>query len=86
MAYIKFYYDWDWNGSEREFRRAIELSPNYATGHHWYSVYLTAMGRFAEARVEIEQARRQDPLSLAIQTDTGFEAFYASDYDERKDS
>lgn len=81
LAYVKFYYDWDWNGSEREFRRAIELSPNYATGHHWYSVYLTAMGRFAEARVEIEQARRQDPLSLAIQTDIGFEAFYSSDYE-----
>jgi len=81
LAYVKFYYDWDWNGSEREFRCAIELSPNYATGHHWYSVFLTAMGRFAEARVEIEQARRQDPLSLAIQTDIGFEAFYASDYE-----
>ena len=81
LAYVEFYYDWDWNGSEKEFRRTIELSPNYATGHHWYSVYLTAMGRFAEARVEIEQARRLDPLSLAIQTDIGFEAFYSSDYE-----
>jgi TolB-like protein/DNA-binding winged helix-turn-helix (wHTH) protein/Tfp pilus assembly protein PilF len=81
LGYVQFYYDWNWNGAEREFRRAIELSPNYATGHHWYSVYLTAMGRFAEARVEIEQARRLDPLSLAIQTDIGFEAFYSSDYE-----
>ena len=81
LGYVQFYYDWDWNGAEREFRRAIELSPNYATGHHWYSLYLTAMGRFAEARVEIEQARRLDPLSLAIQTDIGFEAFYSSDYE-----
>jgi len=81
LAYVRFYYDWDWNGAEREFRRAIELSPNYATGHHWYSVYLTAMGRFAEARVEIEHARRLDPLSLAIQTDIGFEAFYSTDYE-----
>ena len=81
LAYVKFYYDWDWNGSEKDFRRAIELSPSYATGHHWYSVYLTAMGRFAEARVEIEQARRLDPLSLAIQTDIGFEAFYSSEYE-----
>ncbi len=80
LGYVQFYYDWDWNGAEKEFRRAIELAPNYATGHHWYSVYLTAMVRFAEARVEIEQARRLDPLSLAIQTDIGFEAFYSSDY------
>ena len=80
LGYVQFYYDWDWNGAEKEFRRAIELAPNYATGHHWYSVYLTAMGRFAEARMEIEQARRLDPLSLAIQTDIGFEAFYSSDY------
>jgi TolB-like protein/DNA-binding winged helix-turn-helix (wHTH) protein/Tfp pilus assembly protein PilF len=68
LALVEFYYDWDWARSEQEFRRAIELNPNYATAHQWYSYYLSAMGRFPEAVEEAKKAQQIDPLSLAINT------------------
>jgi TolB-like protein/DNA-binding winged helix-turn-helix (wHTH) protein/Tfp pilus assembly protein PilF len=74
-------FDWDWNTAEKEYRRAIELNPNYATAHHWYAEYLALMGRFDEAGVQIEQARLLDPLSLIIATDHGVILFYARQYD-----
>ena len=57
---------WQWADSEKEFKRAIELNPNYPTAHHWYSVYLRDMGRYDEALTEIRHARDLDPLSLII--------------------
>jgi adenylate cyclase len=72
LAYATFLYDWDWPGSEQRFRRAIELDPNYATAHHFYSVYLMAAGRFAEAQVEIRRAQELDPLSLIINSVVGW--------------
>src|ERR1700691_3454118 len=68
LALVEFYYDWNWKLSEEEFRRAIELNPNYATAHQWYSYYLTAMLRFPEAVEQAEAAQQIDPLSLAINT------------------
>ncbi|MGH9643984.1 MAG: winged helix-turn-helix domain-containing protein, partial [Terriglobales bacterium] len=62
-------YDYDWPSAEREFRRAIELNPAYATGHEWYAEYLSWQGRIEEALAESERARRLDPLSLIIATD-----------------
>ena len=81
LAYTHFYYDWDWASAEHEFRRAIALNPNYATGHQWYAVFLTAMMRPGEARAEIERARASDPLSAAIATDLGFQLYYTRQYD-----
>ena len=66
LALVEFYYDWNWKQSEEEFRRAIELNPNYATAHQWYSYYLTAMLRFPEAVEQAEAAQQIDPLSLSI--------------------
>ena len=68
MALVEFYYDWNWKQAEEEFRRAIELDPNYATAHQWYSYYLTAMLRFPEAVEQAEAAQQIDPLSLSINT------------------
>jgi len=68
LALVEFYYDWDWTRAEQEFRRAIELNPNYATAHQWYGYYLAAMGRFAEALEEARKAQQIDPLSLSINT------------------
>jgi TolB-like protein/DNA-binding winged helix-turn-helix (wHTH) protein/Flp pilus assembly protein TadD len=68
LGLVEFYYDWDWARSEQEFRRAIELNPNYATAHQWYSYYLSAMGRFPEALEEARHAQQIDPLSLSINT------------------
>jgi TolB-like protein/DNA-binding winged helix-turn-helix (wHTH) protein/Flp pilus assembly protein TadD len=82
LAYVKLYYDWDWRGGEEEFQRAIAVNPNYATAHHWYSVLLTARGRHEEALSEIDRAHELDPLSVPINTDIGFELYYARRYDE----
>jgi TolB-like protein/DNA-binding winged helix-turn-helix (wHTH) protein/Flp pilus assembly protein TadD len=74
-------YEWDWNSAEKEYRRAIELNPNYATAHHWYAEFLTWQGRFDEALRESESARRLDPLSLIIATDRGAIFYFSRQYD-----
>lgn len=81
LAYYNLYHAWNWVEAEREFKRAIELNPNYATAHEWYSIYLDAMGRFDQAWTEIQRARELDPLSVVISTDVGFNYFYRHDYD-----
>jgi eukaryotic-like serine/threonine-protein kinase len=74
--------DWDWAGSSREFRRALELNPNYATAHQWYGThYLTVVERFDEAIAEGKQAEQLDPLSLVIKTDLGSSYTFARQYD-----
>jgi serine/threonine protein kinase/Flp pilus assembly protein TadD len=78
----RFKYDWDWVGAEKEFKRAIELNPSYATAHHWYAGYLSAMGRHNEAIAEAKRAQELDPLSLIINTTGGLVFFYARRYDE----
>lgn len=63
--------DWDWRKADAEYRRAIQLDPNYATARHWYAEFLTLQGRFPEALEEIEHARQLDPRSLIIAADRG---------------
>lgn len=82
LGYVKFYFDWDWPGAEREFQRAIRLDANWAAAHQWYSIFLLAAGRASDAAREIELARAHDPLSLAINTDLGFHYYYTGRYDE----
>jgi len=77
LGYIKLYYDWDWNGAAQEYRRAIELNPNYATAHHGYAYYLASMERTEEAIAEIKKAQELDPLSLIINTDHGEFYYFA---------
>jgi tetratricopeptide (TPR) repeat protein len=81
LAVIAQNYDWDWPTAEKEYRRAIELNPNYATGHHWYAECLALQGRFDEAFPEIENARQLDPLSLIIDTDYGAILYFSRQYD-----
>jgi TolB-like protein/Tfp pilus assembly protein PilF len=66
MAEIKRTFENDPEGAEREFRRAIDLNPGYATAHHWYSMMLVDAGRFEEAAEEGERALELDPLSTII--------------------
>jgi TolB-like protein len=75
LAYAKIRYDFDWEGAEREFRRAIELNPNYATGHFWYAELLVQSGRIDEGLSEIKRATELDPVSLVINSTLGI--FYA---------
>ncbi len=81
LALIAENYDWDWQTAEKEYRRAIELNPNYATAHHWYAECLAFEGHFDEALVESERARQLDPLSLIIAADNGAIFYFARQYD-----
>ncbi len=85
LAVTKDGYDWDHAGAESEYKRAIELSPNYGTAHHWYGESLAAWGRFDESFAEYKKALELDPLSLAIGTDFGIARYYARQYDEAID-
>ncbi|HEY8204809.1 MAG TPA: protein kinase [Pyrinomonadaceae bacterium] len=82
LGYVKLYYDWDWDGAAQEYRRAIELNPNYPTAHHGYAYYLISMGRTEEAIAEIKRAQELDPLSLIINTDHGEFYYFARRPDE----
>ena len=65
MAEVKLYYEWDWSGAERLFRRANELNPNLAQNHYHYAWFLALHHRIAEAIVEHERARDLDPMTPA---------------------
>ncbi|HKN26238.1 MAG TPA: tetratricopeptide repeat protein, partial [Candidatus Acidoferrum sp.] len=82
LALVAEAYEYDWQTAEREFQRAIELDPGYATAHQWYAEFLAWQGRFDEALAESERARQLDPLSLIIATDHGAILYYARQYDQ----
>ena len=82
LAYTLAFYDWNWAGAEHEFKRAIELDPNYATAHQWYAEYLTAVGRFDEASAEHEKALKLNPASLILQIDLASLLYVVRDFDE----
>ena len=82
LAYYIGAVEWDWQGAEKGFRRAIELNPGYATAHHWYAYHLAALGRLEEAVAEIRRAHQLDPLSLIINTDVGHILYFARQFDE----
>ncbi len=82
LGYAEVNYDWDWAGGEKEFKRAIELNPGYATAHHWYALYLAASGRLDEATSEIKRAQELDPLSLIINSNLGRILYFARKYDQ----
>jgi TolB-like protein/DNA-binding winged helix-turn-helix (wHTH) protein/Tfp pilus assembly protein PilF len=69
LAFCLEGFDWDFGSAEKEFLRAIELNPGYATAHHWYSWHLSLLGRNAEAIAEMRKAENLDPLSLIINAD-----------------
>ena len=82
LASIKAVTDWDWQGAENEYRRAIELNPKYATARHWYAAQLLVQGRLDQALQEIKTAQQLDPLSLGINKDFAVILLYARDYDK----
>jgi TolB-like protein/Flp pilus assembly protein TadD len=82
IAHIKFQYDRDWLGAEKEFKRAIELNPNYANAHHWYALSLMWSGRLDDALNQVKRALELDPLSLVINANLGFILSGAQQYDQ----
>jgi tetratricopeptide (TPR) repeat protein len=82
LGFYNFYYGWDWEAAEQEFRTAIALNPNYALAYDWYAYYLTAMQRYDEAIVILQKAIELDPLSDPIHTDIGFSLYYSGNYEQ----
>jgi DNA-binding winged helix-turn-helix (wHTH) protein/TolB-like protein len=81
LGIIKFRFEWDFPGAEREFKRSVELDPSYAMAHLWYALYLAAMNRMNEADAEMERAARLDPLSITISNGLGDYYFHKRQYD-----
>ena len=81
LGFILHQLDRDWAGSEREFRRAIELNPSSSDAHHAYALLLTAEGRHAEAFAEIQRAIELDPLTIPLRRNVGILLVRARQYD-----
>jgi DNA-binding winged helix-turn-helix (wHTH) protein/TolB-like protein/Flp pilus assembly protein TadD len=82
LAIVLLYDDWDFSGAEREFKRAIELSPSYAEAHHVYSHYLLLMGRIEESLAESKKLLELDPVSETPIGHLGSVYLYTRQYDE----
>ncbi len=81
LGQVKRFQEWDFAGAEREFKRAIELNPNYPQVHHWYSHFLSSMGRMEESLAESRKFVELDPLSPAPTLHLGFHYLAARQYD-----
>jgi TolB-like protein/lipoprotein NlpI len=82
LASILMLGEWDWVNSAKEFKLALELNPNYATAHHWYSQWFLNMGSLEESLQMISRAAELDPVSQAILKDKGLALYYNRQYDE----
>ncbi|MDT5270991.1 MAG: hypothetical protein QOH49_3177 [Acidobacteriota bacterium] len=82
LAYVKHRFEWDFAGAEREFKRAIELNPDYPTAHQWYGWYLVSLSKFDDALAEFQRAQQLDPFSLYTNLTLGVAYFHARDYDK----
>jgi len=82
LAFCFDAFDWDFESAGKEFLRAIELNPGYATAHHWYAWHLSLMGRYDEAIAEMRKAKNLDPLSLIINSDLAELLVIAHFYEE----
>ncbi len=80
LAWALFIYDWDWDGADREYRRAIELNPRYASAHQWYAFLLAARGKAEEGIIESHTALELDPGSVSVRRSVGWLYFYARRY------
>jgi len=85
LAVVKQRYDWDWEGAERDYKRALELNPNYPTAHQMYSGLLGITGRLDESLAQIKLAQELDPLSYSINLDLGQLYYYRREFDKAID-
>ncbi len=85
LAWALFIYDWQWDEAEREFRRAIELNPRYASAHQWFAFLLAARGQHDAALVEGHTALELDPASVSIRRAVGWLYYYARRFDQARE-
>jgi TolB-like protein/DNA-binding winged helix-turn-helix (wHTH) protein len=81
LGMVACHYDYDWPTAEREYKKAFELNPNYASAHQYYALGLMAHGRFAEAEAQLDTARRLDPLALIVDVDLALLRKYQRNFD-----
>ena len=81
LGMVACHYDYDWPTAEKEYRKAFELNPSYASAHQYYALGLMAHGRFAEANEQLDTARRLDPLALIVDVDLALLRKFQRDYD-----
>ena len=82
MATAHTWYDWDWAGADREFRRGLELNPNDALGRNWHGGYLSVLGRHDDAIAEQQRALELDPLSVIVNANLARALYRGRRYDE----
>jgi serine/threonine protein kinase/tetratricopeptide (TPR) repeat protein len=82
LGLVSFLYDWDWAGAEAEFKRAIELHPEYAPAHYWYAWFLAVRERHQEAAAEIDQAAKLEPSSVLVMAHVAFAFYLLHRYEE----
>jgi len=82
LAFATHSYNWDWDGAEQEYQRALALNPNFATARHWHGFYLGILGRIDEAVAELRRAQELNPLSIIIRTHLGLMLYRGGRYDE----
>jgi tetratricopeptide (TPR) repeat protein len=80
LGFLKEYYEWDWAGADKEYKKAINLNPNYATAHQWYGMYFMKLGENEKATRELKRALRFDPRSLIIKADLGLPFYFKRRY------
>jgi TolB-like protein/Tfp pilus assembly protein PilF len=81
LAYVKMYYDWDWNEVLKDFERAIQLNPGYETAHHWLSIWFVCHRRYDEAVEAVRRAQELDPFSPVINNSVVRRLYEARKYD-----
>jgi TolB-like protein/DNA-binding SARP family transcriptional activator len=82
LGVVKRDYEWDWEGAETDFQRAMELNPGYVEAYHWHSTLLCIRGKPAESIQEKEKALTMDPLSVVILTDIARMFYFSRVYDQ----
>jgi TolB-like protein/DNA-binding winged helix-turn-helix (wHTH) protein/Tfp pilus assembly protein PilF len=85
IAEVRLYQDWDFTGAEKEFKKTLELNPNYSTGHQWYGEFLSLMARPEEAIRELQTALALDPLSAVVHLQYGNTLQQARQYERALD-
>ncbi len=85
LAWVKTQYDWEWSVAEKEYKRAMELNPNYTIAHYWYALFLSSRGRNDEALEAAKRAQELEPLSLVVNTVAGLVDYWAGRYDQAID-
>ena len=85
LAALCWLHDWDWEKAGTEFKRSLDLAPNYPTANHWYAEFAMTLGRHAEAMVRVKQGQDLDPLSLIINVAVGWHLYFGRQYEQAID-